>query len=121
MTNDQIWNCETAVQNLLDVNLPEWIDPEISAATIAAIVQSGCASGAYMPAVTYYDALNTMAAYGDDVFGYIDDVLGELPAPQGDVSWSGMACHYLSLAVELWANDIMNQLEELDIEEGAEA
>ena len=103
------------------MHIPTWIDSDYftddlfnshgddfddQASTLASIIQGGCASGAYMPAVTYYNARETMCEHGDDVLDYIQDALGELPAPPQDVSWSGMACHYLSLAVELWAGDV---------------
>ena len=81
---------------------PEWITQDLSPCDIAAINQGGCASGAYMPAVTYYTASQTMAKHGDDVLQYIQDNLGELPKPNNDESWSGMACFYLSYAVELF-------------------
>ena len=89
---------------------PAWIDDGLEVYDIASIQQGGCASGAYMPAVTYYSATNTMSEYGDDVLDYITDQLGELPLPLDTESWSGMAVHYLSVAVELWANqfDITN-------------
>lgn len=113
MTEDQIWNCETPAAQLLDIDAPAWIDADISPADVAAIVQGGCASGAYMPAVTYWQALETMTRHGDDVLQYIDDALGEVPAPKRGESWGGIAVHYLSTAVELWAHDIMGQLEDM--------
>jgi hypothetical protein len=82
---------------------PDWITQELDLADIQAIQQGGCASGAYMPAVTYYQANKTMAEYGDDVLGYIESELGELPQPDKGESWSGLAVFYLSCAVELWA------------------
>ena len=48
-----------------------------------------------------------------DVLQYIDDALGEVPAPKRGESWGGIAVHYLSTAVELWAHDIMGQLEDM--------
>jgi hypothetical protein len=116
MTENDIWNCETPVAELLDCDVPDWIEQDIAASTIASICQGGCNSGAYMPAVTYHQALRTMGDYGDDVLAYIDGQLDELPAPQAGESWSGLACFYLSCAVELWAGGIMGQLEELEIE-----
>jgi hypothetical protein len=110
MTNEQIWNCDTPVAELLGISVPKWIDQDIDASTIASICQGGCASGAYMRAVTYHRALGTMFHYGDDVLQYIQDAMGELPIPDKDTSWAGMACLYLSCAVELWAGDIYNQL-----------
>lgn len=116
MTNEEIWNCDRNLSDVLDIDVPAWIDADISPATIASICQGGCASGAYMPAVTYWRALATMADHGDDVLQYIHDALGELPAPRPDESWSGMACHYLSCAVELWAGDMLARLEDVEIE-----
>jgi hypothetical protein len=117
MTNDEIWNCETAIQNLLDVDLPEWIEQDITPYDVAAIVQGGCASGAYMPAVTYHRAAAVMADYGDDVLDYITQSMGHLPLAPADTSWSGLACFYLSCAVELWASGIHCELEELESED----
>lgn len=119
MTNDEIWNCETPVADLLDIDVPAWIESDISPSTVAAICQGGCASGAYMPAVRYYDALRTMSDHGDDVLQCIDDMLGEMPAPDANDGWGGMACRYLSLAVELWACAVMDQL--VDLEQEVEA
>ena len=82
---------------------PKWITEELTPCDIAAVLQGGCASGAYMPAVTYHSALKTMGAHGDDVCEYIEGAIGELPNVDG-LSWSGMACEYLSLAVELWCS-----------------
>ncbi len=95
-------------QNLDDVcessDVPAWIDAEdMAGSDIEAIQYGGCASGAYMPAVTYYDAKQTMAEHGDDVLEFIQDHMGELPQPNADESWSGISCFYLSYAVELWA------------------
>ena len=114
MTDDQIWNTETTISELLDVEVPQWLEQDICAMTIAGVYQGGCASGSYMPAVTYYQALRTMSDHGDDVLQFILDELGELPKPRDDESWSGMACHYLSCAVELWASDIYSRLEQLE-------
>ena len=115
MNTNEIWNCETPVSELLNVNIPAWIEQDICAMTVASICNGGCASGSYMPAVTYWQANDTMANHGDDVLDYIHETLGELPQPPKFESWRGMACFYLSYAVELWAGDIMAQLEEMEI------
>jgi hypothetical protein len=114
MTNEQIWNCDTTVAGLLGIIIPEWIDQNIDASTIASIVEGGCSSGAYMPAVTHHMALRTMSDHGDDVLQYIDDAMGELPAYRNDTSWSVLACLYLSCAVEIWASDIYDRLFDFD-------
>lgn len=92
------------------VDVPAWIEPDITAGDVAAIVQGGCDSGAYMPAVTYSDAADTMSRHGDTILDYIESIYGELPAPPKGASWSGMAVHYLSCAVELWAAGVADQL-----------
>lgn len=114
MNTNEIWNCETPVSELLGVAVPAWIEQDICAMTVASICNGGCASGSYMPAVTYAAANNTMADQGDAVLDYILDMLGDIPPPDKNESWTGMACFYLSTAVELWASDIMAQLEELE-------
>ena len=117
MNTQEIWNCETPVNELLGDVTPSWIDRDICPMTIASICNGGCASGAYMPAVTYYRANDTMAEHGDEVLDYIHNTLGELPEPPHFESWKGRACFYLSLAVELWAGNIMGQLENLEIDD----
>ena len=84
-------------------DVPAWIDQTITGSSIAAINDGGCASGAYMPDVTYYDAKETMNHHGDAVMEFIEEHYGEIPQPQTGESWSGIAVYYLSLAVELWA------------------
>lgn len=95
---------EKMVTELTEV--PRWIDQNITLYEVQAIQHGGCASGAYMPAVTYHEAAATMAEHGDDVLQFIDDELGELPTVPTDTSWSGIAVFYLSYAVELWASSI---------------
>jgi hypothetical protein len=91
------------------IDVPSWIDEDVSLNDIDAIYDGGCASGAYMPAVVYWQARETMAAHGDDVLVYIEDVYGDLPpVPRGE-SWSGIAVHYLSIAVELWAGSVRDE------------
>lgn len=113
-----LWNTETPIADIegLDIDLPLWLQNDISPSDVAAIIQGGCASGAYMPAVTYHDALKTMALHGDDVLQYIEDASVELPSVAGQ-GWSQMACTYLSAAVELWACNVESQLEEFEPED----
>ena len=113
MNTAELWENENAVTDL-GLDVPEWIEQDISPYDIAAIVQGGCASGAYMPAVTYHQALATMSESGDDVMDFIEQTMGELPSPPDSVSWSGLAVFYLSVAVELWAAHAESELEELD-------
>jgi hypothetical protein len=111
MTSEEIWNDEEPISER-GVDVPDWIDQDISPSTVAAIAQGGCASGAYMPAVTYYDAKETMNEHGDDVLQFIEDHYGEPVSPKVGESWAGIACFYVSVGVELWANMAHDALEE---------
>lgn len=88
-------------------NAPEWCEG-MTYADANAVTQGGCASGAWMPAVTYADATATMALHGDDVLEYVEDHYGEIPAPPRVESWSGIAVFYLSAAVELFASQVVD-------------
>ncbi len=116
-----LWNTETPIKDIdgLDIDLPSWLSDDISPNDVAAIIQGGCASGAYMPAVTYYTAAKIMAEHGDEVLQYLEDNLGDLPQPKRGESWSGLAVFFLSAAVELWASGVESQLEEFEPEEVA--
>lgn len=117
-----LWNYDEPIRTYNDraeendctpVDVPRWIEQDITPADVAAIVQGGCASGAYMPAVTYHQALATMNEHGDDVMQYIDDAgLGEVLNAEEIVkqSWAGMACYFLSVAVEAWAAGAESEL-----------
>jgi hypothetical protein len=101
--------------------IPEWIDAERFTdldmedlnAELKAIAEGGCESGAYMPAVTYHLALSTMNKHGDDVIGYLDDC-GILSTPCDIQSWTSLAVHYLSRAVESWACGAFHRLGDED-------
>ena len=114
MTNDDIWNDDEPVTRH-GVEVPAWIEQDISPYDIVAICQGGCSSGAYMPAVTYSNAVKVMSEHGDDVMEIIYNIYDELPIDGNtDILWSGLAVHFLSIAVELWASDAMLELEGLD-------
>ena len=77
------------------------------------LAYGGCASGQYMPAVTYYQAAETMARYGDDVLQYIEDSgVGECLSGEDILSrsWSGIAVFFLSVAVEEWGRATLRAL-----------
>lgn len=93
---------EPNVKETQKPDFPAWIE-ELSPADIAAINQGGCDSGAYMPAVTYSTAVETMSQHGDEVMEYLtwNDYF-ESPTPPSDASWSQRCCFFLSAAVELF-------------------
>ena len=91
--------------------IPPWISRDLTKDCLEAIVQGGCASGAYMPAVLNREALETMNEHGDEIFEYIENTWGEFPKPQEFQSWSGLAVFYVSTAVELWAHEQLSILE----------
>lgn len=108
---------EQEFQELAEEARPAWVEEGYTESSdIKAICHGGCASGAYMPAVTYYQARETMSEHGDDVLQYIQGNYGELPRPRDDESWSGIAVHYLSIAVELWAQSLLDDAEGIDDE-----
>lgn len=106
------------LSDIEDFEYPAWVDSSAlcDSDDIESICHGGCASGAYMPAVTYYTANQTMAAHGDDVLQFIEDSYGELPEVPNHSGWSAIAVFYLSVAVELWASNVQSQLEGLDDE-----
>jgi len=110
MSNSNLWECDEPIIDL-GIDVPRWIDQNITPYDVAAILQGGCASGAYMPAVTYYQAIKTMGEHGDDILDYIRDIVGEIMWPGADESWGSMACYFVSTAVELWASSVEDDLE----------
>ena len=109
-----LWECDEPIATTFgSIDVPPWIDQDISPYTVASIIKGGCESGAYMPAVTYHIANETMTKHGDDVLQFIDHHIGELPQCDDNQSWSGMACFYLSYAVGIWASNVEPELETL--------
>ena len=104
-----LWENDDPVSDL-GIDVPPWIEEKITPYDVAAVNQGGCASGAYMPAVTYWQALETMGDYGDNVLDFIQEALGEVPMPDSDESWSAMACHFLATAVELWCGGVEDEV-----------
>jgi hypothetical protein len=91
--------------------VPNWIEQDITVGDVIAITEGGCASGAYMPAVTYRSALRTMNEYGDEVLYFIHECgmdASLIVATAG--GWAVMACDLLSAAVEAWAFDTAHSL-----------
>lgn len=113
-----LWESQETLESL-EIYVPAWIDQEITPYDIAAIIQGGCESGAYMPAVTYHTALETMTEHGDDIVDFVMNHYGELPDSTGVESWSGLAVQVLSCAVEVWAAMVEDEIERA-LEEMAE-
>jgi len=94
---------------------PLWLpEPITNLRTIHGILYDGCAGGAYMPAITYHTAANTMRQWGDEVLDYIEDDGCPVPAIAAGESWTVYQCALLSLAVELWAATFNEQLDGVD-------
>lgn len=100
-------NYNDNARNFFDA--PEWIEDSLTLGDIPEISTHGCASGVYMPAVTYYEARRTMWQCGDD----ITDFIGEhadigcaeiLQNASADTDYSSMCCALVSYAVELWCH-----------------
>ena len=107
------WDDDTAIlDQTSEITIPPWIDQTITSAEVDSIVQGGCDSGAYMPAVTYHEAAATMSDHGDAVLEYLEDA-GMVPAIKPGESWSQYACTVLSAAVALWAAGVQDELESI--------
>ena len=103
---------EQEMNERIDDETPCFVEAGLEICDIQAIQHGGCASGAYMPAVTYWKASETMHEHGDDVLEYIEAHHGELPVIPAGESWRGIAVLFLSCAVEIWANSF--DLNEVD-------
>ena len=103
--------------------IPSWIDEDhfvdtlgenrvVWLSSIRDILRGGCASGSYMPAVTYYQASQTMSEHGDEGKDYCQSQGWELnQITLADHSWAGLACTVLSAGVELWAFALYSTIE----------
>ena len=92
---------DASMDFLMDGDVPAWISPDIDLYQTIMIARHGCASGVYMPAVTYHEARATMAEHGDEILDYLEqrdchqiDTTGK--------SWSCINVELVSRAVELW-------------------
>ena len=90
---------------------PGWISEPISTLDVAAIIEGGCQSGTYPPAVEYRQALETMNAYGDEIIEFIANNQWETPRFE-ITSWKAGAVKIVSLGVELWCSNISDELAE---------
>lgn len=133
---DALRNEESPVTDHMRV--PRWIEQDIGCNTVGEIARQcrlagtremtksirdghgmgGCITGCYMPAVEYYTAMKTMTEHGDDVIEFTVNFYGGLMCPPGSddpqgeaFSWSVMACHFMSLAVDGWCVSIAEELE----------
>lgn len=110
------------ISEFLDDNRPGWVEPDYftDLQSLRDLLRGGCASGYYMPAVRYRDALKTMHDSGDAILDWLADMgvnVTELLREGADESWSGLACHVLSAAVETWCADMQYQLETMECDE----
>lgn len=78
------------------------------------IATHGCESGVWMPAVTYHVAKTVMHIHGDEIFDYLSDHECLNTALLAE-SFSGLCVIALSVAVELWAQNIMSHCEGIDL------
>lgn len=110
----------------LGVEVPAWIERDVTCCTVAAILQGGCDSGAYMPAVTYHQAVATMADHDEAILDYLQGAgydKSAMPDPFA-VGWASLACWFVSTAVELWAGctaELLADLLEAEAEGGGDA
>lgn len=101
---------------------PEWLE-YLGAIedhyTVENIIQVGCCSGAYMPAVTYYQALGLYNSdYGDEVQEVAMEFLAEIDSYEGLIEAmqhgkANLAAFLASTAVESWVSSLYSELEDM--------
>lgn len=85
-------------------------------AELIAISEGGCASGAYMPAVTYATALECMFYHSESVEGQIE-YMEELTFNIGSETFSGFCVNLCAMAVESYVHnfdEVIDVLKETD-------
>ena len=107
MSDDGLWRDDEV--RSYGIEIPPWIEQDITCSTVAAVLQGGCDSGAYMPAVTYHQALATMAEHDEAVLNMLDGLGLVLPNVL-EIGWHQLACWLVSTAVELWCSSIEDEL-----------
>ena len=105
---------------LRGIEIPDWVEQDITLDTCKSIAKYGCEGDQYGPGFLHYEATQVMTRYGSKVFEYIYETLGEMPKLSEDNlrSWGSLACHYVSTAVELWASQFTDLEEEEEEEDG---
>ena len=86
-------------------NQPSFLEYELDVSDIQAILQGGCASGAYMPAVTYHTAEETMKQHSRAIEEQIEPIAYDLDGIKWNVeeeTFSAFCVKCVSLAVESW-------------------
>lgn len=112
MGYDILWN-SGEVKAAEYVEVPVWIDQGIYCYDVAAICQGGCESGAYMPAVTYYEAQKIMNEHADSVIRFLENQGYEKAEFDfSNQTWGCFCVQLLSLAVDTWAYSIAEELAE---------
>ncbi|MEE8598927.1 MAG: hypothetical protein V3S69_05375 [Dehalococcoidales bacterium] len=83
---------------------------------LQAILQGGCASGAYMPAVTYHTANLCMAEYHTEIEELLteDGCDSEWVFNTATDSWACFASKLVASAVEVWVGQFADILDGVD-------
>lgn len=120
--------CKTLINNgfnLRDI-VEEWDNqPEFlefmrlieSVQELAAIIQGGCVSGAYMPAVTYHTALECMTKHYDSIEEQINSIYGDELAftfNPANEHFAGFCAKLCACAVESWVGSYADLVECLE-------
>lgn len=84
-----------------------------SVSELLAIYQGGCASGAYMPAVTYWSALECMKECSDSVEAQIEH-MEEVTWKVSEETFAGFCTKLCSMAVEDYVQQFSEVIEVLE-------
>lgn len=108
---------QTIARDIDWLKVPAFVNPDyMNLNRMQQIYNKGCEGAEYMPAVTYWVALNTMndRQSADQVWDWLEQVGESDQAPPSEIlkqGWERIAVFYLSRAVELWCHSVMDRLE----------
>ena len=101
------------VRDIPHIEVPRWIDKDITGYQVIEVTRHGCASGAYMPAVTYHTALHTLSEEFPWMENYLEQCgWDELAIDVMKHGWAHTAVQVLSIAVECWCANHVHLVEE---------
>lgn len=123
MTSSILWEHDFPVAEILG-NVPNFLNSDtfgiITPYDVAGILQGGCASGSWMPAVTYGTATGILLEHESEVLDLIEGYGAFTFDPENE-SLGGFHCKLVSCGVEIWCagveEKLIEALEALDTEE----
>lgn len=91
---------------------PSWLIHEIDLSDVFSIYQGGCASGAFIPAVTYHIAEAWFNTHSEDMLQYVRDNDSNLVFNFNELPFSEFCTRICASAVEYFVFELVNILDE---------